>query len=193
MKIKILLILALITLQGFTQKVSTAEKWWAITHPFVAKKAYKITKHVRVITKEVKDSALVNGIGNGDQIDAFRHTYWMAALTNEIGEKRSRKLGIAHEKGNYKQYKKGDKEDGKLPDKISSDMDLHNNEVGIKIGLTNCQNIKKEVIKAVKEGKCKLVKTDQKGNYLDENDLPIPKEELNGTWENNRCLVNSDN
>ena len=34
----------------------------------------------------------------------------------------------------YKSYKKGRHEDGNLPDKISSDMDLFNNRVGVQIG-----------------------------------------------------------
>ena len=61
MKKLLLLLSILLSIQGFTQKVSIHEKWWAITHPFVAKKAYKLTTQTRLITKQVKDSSIVEG------------------------------------------------------------------------------------------------------------------------------------
>ena len=142
------------TFQKF-RVLSCPEKWWVVTHPFVAKKAHKITLEVRKTVEGLKNDTILKGIGNGLQIDAFRHAYWMALLTREIGWRRSNKLGKAHEKGNYKTYKKGEVEDGVLPDKISSEMDLHNNGVGIDIGKKiNVENLKNEVIQAVKLGRC---------------------------------------
>ena len=94
------------------KKISFPEKIWAISHPFVVKKAYKITLHTRAVVRQVKSDSVLIGRGNGLQVDAFRHTYWMATLTREIGWRRARSLGKAHERGNYKTYKKRKEEDG---------------------------------------------------------------------------------
>lgn len=174
------------------KKLSCPEKWWVIWHPFVAKKALKISLEVRHKTDSIKQHKLLKGVGNGDQVDAFRHTYWMARLTQTIGEKRSRKLGVAHEKGNRKDFEKGNDEDGSLPDQVSSEMDLFNNEVGIKLGLQIKQNIVEQVINEIKKGSCKIVKTDAAGNFLDENGNKITPEDLKGKWVNEKCLVGSD-
>jgi len=139
-----------------------------------------------------KDTILI-GTGNAQQIDAFRHTYWMALLTQEIGWRKAKKLGLAHEKGNYKDYKKHRNEDGVIPDKISSDMDLYNNTVGIEIGKkTNQLGFAEQIILAIKAGKCKIIKMDVSGNYLDCDGNIIAPETLKGKWENNKCLTNSD-
>lgn len=175
------------------KKLSGPEKCWVIWHPFVAKKAYRITKIARQATSEIKKDSILLGTGNGGQIDAFRHAYWMAVLTSEIGWRRSKKLGKAHEKGNYKDYKKRRNEDGVVPDKISSEMDLHNNLIGIEIGKTRgVVDLKKEVVDAVKSGQCKIIKTDSFGNYLNCNGDIIPTEILKGKWGNDKCLVNSN-
>ena len=175
------------------KKLSPPEKCWVIRHPFVAKKALKITEEARFVTKSVKQEKLLKGLGNGDQVDAFRHAFWMANLTFEIGRRRAKSLGESHEKGNYKDYKKRKLEDGVIPDKISSDMDLFNNDVGIEIGKQESGfNFKKDVINAVKEGRCKIVKKDKKDNFLDCEGNVISLEELKGKWENNKCLVNSN-
>ena len=175
------------------RQLSGPEKCWVIFHPFVAKKALKVTEESRIVTKEIKKEKLLKGNGNGGQVDAFRHTYWMANLTLEIGSNKAKSLGNAHEKGNYKDYKKHKLEDGVIPDKVGSDMDYFNNEVGINIGeLTTEFDLKEVVVEAVKEGRCKIIKTDDEGNFLDVEDNTIPMEKLKGTWENEKCLVNSN-
>lgn len=178
------------------RKLSCPEKWWTITHPFVAKKALKITTEARSITKKVLNDTILKGTGNGLQVDAFRHTYWMARLAQEINWRKARRLGITHEKGNKRDYKKHRYEDGAIPDKISSDMDLFNNSVGIKIGKENRkisqEELKEIVIQVILQGKCKVIKMDEKGNFLDGNYQIILLENLKGKWENEKCLVNSD-
>jgi hypothetical protein len=175
------------------KKLSCPEKRWVIFHPFVAKKALNVSLETRTITAELKQHHVLNGTGNGDQLDAFRHTYWMARLAQDIHWRKAKRLGKAHEKGNYRQFKKGKLEDDVLPDKISSEMDLFNNEVGLNLGrLSKDQDLKTEVIKLVKEGKCKILKTDATGNFLDENNAIIPLEELKGKWKNSKVLVDSD-
>ena len=175
------------------KKLSCPEKRWVVFHPFVAKKALNISLEARNVTAEIKQQQLLKGMGNGDQLDAFRHTYWTARLAQEIHWRKAKRLGKAHEKGNYRQFKKGKLEDGALPDKISSEMDLFNNDVGLILGKSNKkQEVKNEVIKLIKEGKCKMLKTDANGNFLDENNNIIPIEELKGKWENRKVLVDSD-
>ncbi len=173
--------------------LSCPEKRWVIFHPFVAKKAFKIAVDAREKTLEIKQQKFLIGVGNGDQLDAFRHAYWMAMLAKEIGERKSKKLGVAHEKGNYKQYNKGMLEDEVLPDKISCEMDLFNNSVGLKIAkVATSSNLLEIVLGAVKKGDCKIIKTDAQGYFLDSDNNVIPKEELSGKWENRKVLVNSN-
>ena len=180
------------TTLGQFKKLSCPEKRWVIFHPFVAKKALKVSLEAREITAEIKQQKLLVGTGNGDQIDAFRHTYWMARLAQEIHWRKANRLGKAHEKGNYQQFKKGKLEDDVLPDKISSEMDLYNNKVGLNLGKLNKEKeLKNEVLNLVKEGKCKIIKTDADGNFLDEKNNLIPLEELKGKWETRKVLVDS--
>lgn len=175
------------------KKLSCPEKWWVLGHPFVAKKALKISEYARAITKEVKENKLLKGEGNGDQLDAFRHTFWMANLTLEIGGRGAKKLGNAHEKGNYKDFKKHQLEDGVLPDKINSEMDLYNNDVGIAIGKqTSSFELKNIVIELVLQGNCKIIKKNKNGDFLDCEGNIIPAENLKGKWENEKCLVSSN-
>lgn len=179
------------TLRQF-KKLSCPEKRWVIFHPFVAKKALKVSLEAREITDEIKQQKLLVGTGNGDQIDAFRHAYWMARLAQEIHWRKANRLGKAHEKGNYQQFKKGKLEDDVLPDKISSEMDLFNNKVGLNLGKLNKEKeLKNEVLNLVKDGKCKIIKTDAEGNFLDEKNKLIPLEELKGKWETRKVLVDS--
>ena len=175
------------------KKISCAEKRWVIMHPFVAKRARDITNKTKKIVEEVKKDSTLSGNGNGDQIDAFRHTYWMAALTQEIGWRKAKRLGVAHEKGNYRDYKKRRNEDGIVPDKVSSEMDLFNNNVGIDLGRMSS---KLALIKMAEEfvltGKCKIIKVDKRGNYLDREGIVILQQSLKGKWKNGKCLIDSD-
>jgi len=172
------------------RQLSGPEKCWVIFHPFVAKKALKISIKTRKITIEIQREMLLKGNGNGGQIDAFRHAFWMANLTQEIGARRARSLGKKHEKGNYKDYKKRRLEDGVIPDEISSKMDLFNNEVGIKIGAKSSGlNLKELIVNAVLQGACKMIKKDAYDNFLDCEGVYISLDDLKGKWENNKCLV----
>lgn len=173
--------------------LSCPEKWWVIWHPFKAKKAKEVTVYAREITDSIKNNKVLIGTGNGGQVDAFRHAFWMASLTQEIGWRSAQKLGKAHEKGNYRQFKKGKSEDGSLPDRVASKMDLYNNFMGMIIGLSREE---KELIGTIvlltKEGHFKIIKRNQNGEFLDENDAVIPMDELKGEWENRKCLVPSN-
>jgi hypothetical protein len=170
--------------------LSSPEKCWVVFHPFVAKKAMSISEMARAETELITKEQILEGSGNSGQVDAFRHALWMAYLTKSIGWRRSKRLGIAYEKGNYRTYRKQRKEDGSIPDKISSAMDLFNNMIGIEIGkITDLENIKLMVIESVLTGKCRIIKRDENGNYLDCAGSILSKESLKGKWENDKCLV----
>ncbi|HAS6364145.1 TPA: hypothetical protein RQJ98_004433 [Vibrio vulnificus] len=64
-----------------------------------------------------------------DKSDAFRHCYWSAILSRDIGYKNALAFTTAHESS------------PKNPDAEKS-MDLHNNLVGLRIGLSMGDNAK---------------------------------------------------
>ena len=84
----------------------------------------------------------------------------MAAFAQKIKIKKLKKLGIAHEKGNYRQFKKYQNEEGERPDSLSNVMDLKNNDLGLKIGSENKKislaDLKELVINEIKNGTQKL-------------------------------------
>lgn len=172
------------------------EQWWVICHPFIAVKTWKITKNVEQIAKEMEKSSELDSDGNGGQVDAFRHCLWMASLCQKIRWKKAYRLGVAHEKGNRIDYKRGNNEDGSLPDAISSEMDLRNNEVGIKIGKKYKKASREELIEIVKQavlnGELWIIKKTEKGEFLDWDGNIIPKEEYIGKWNNRKCIVPSN-
>lgn len=180
------------------QKISRPEKFWAITHPFVAKKAYRITKEVRVDIDSMKRSGEVGTDGNGGNLDALRHAWWMTCLTAEIGKRKALKLGKAHEKGNYLQFKHHTLEDAMLPDSVSCAMDLKNNEVGAELG----EKLEKErnvfidnqlsvLIGELEKGKLFVIKKDKLGNYLYCDGTFINTNEWLGKWGIPKCLISS--
>jgi len=177
-------------------KLPRPEKCWVISHPFKAKRAFKISKVTQALSDSIKNTNLLDGDANGGQVDAFRHSYWMAILSKEIGVKAARKLGKKHEKGNYIYYKKHKYEDGTIPDEISSEMDLFNNEIGITIFTNNKDaskiDIQKATIQYIKEGRMRIIKKNDKGEFLDCKGNIISEAELKGKWKNNKCLIFSD-
>ena len=180
--------------------VSRYEKCWAVKHIFVANKAWKITKYVRHVADSLAKSNVLDGDADGGQVDAFRHAFWMAMLSQNMKSKKALKLGIAHENGNYLDYKKHRKEEGSLPDKISSDMDLYNNNIGIDIAIVLKNNnntitvdsLKQIIINNILNGKMKVIKKNKKGEFLDADNNVIKAESLVGKWENNKVLVPSN-
>ena len=188
-----------------------SEKMWVITHPFVAGKALSITENAWRVAKELINVAPMDGYENGGKADAFRHTFWMASLSQEIRWRKAYKLGKAHEKGNKRDFIRNKTEEGILPDAISCEMDLWNNKAGLTIGRACRDTVRRDAIngvsthrvctqeeliylvkQAIINGKCKIIKMDVKGNYLDELGKIIPDEEWRGKWENKRCLINSN-
>ena len=176
-------------------KLSKPLKGWVALHPFKAKKALLISEEAIRISDSIAKTNVLDGDVSGGQVDAFRHAFWMARLHQELGKSAARTLGKAYEKENYLTFKKNKLEDGFVPDKISSEMDLWNNEQGIKL-TTKGSEISKNglifrVINAVLEGKMKIIKKDKKGNFLNCKNQIITSEEIKGKWKNNKCLITS--
>lgn len=121
----------------------------------------------------------------------------MAALSQKIKVSKLRKLGQAHEKGNYLQFLKGVQEDGELPDSLSTVMDLYNNEVGFDYGQTHkhatLEQLATEILKAINQGHLKVIKRDKNGNYLNCDNQILNLETLHSQWRNEKCLVSSKN
>lgn len=179
-------------------KLSAPEKRWVIAHPFIAKKAFTATQRARFVT----DSLSKNGVlkdGNGGQLDAFRHSYWMALLVQKIPPRKAAKLGKAHEKGNYLQWKKGMLEDSMRADSMLCVMDLQNNETGISLGeqYENDTALQKKsleafIIENVKRGKMVIVKKNSFGQPEDKSGRIIVPGNYTGKWYMPKVLVRSD-
>ena len=176
-------------------KMHCPEKMWVITHPFVAKKAWAITQHARQLASEMINDPDLDGDYSGGQIDAFRHGYWMASLSQKIGKQRAYKLGVAHEKGNRIDYEKRKNEEGILPDSVSCEMDLRNNKVGIQIGHENKNAAPVElqllIKQAILEGLFWKIKKTTDGRFLDANRNVLSEEDWKGKWTNPKTLVPS--
>ncbi len=172
------------------------EQWWILLHPIAAFRARSVTQKVVEIALEMVNDKHLDGNHAGGQVDAFRHCYWMACLTQKIGTKKARTFGVAHEAGNKYQYKKQQKEDGIIPDYIAGLMDLKNNEIGILFGSKNLNTPDNELIdiikKAVIDGELWKIKTDISGNFLDWKNTVIPIEKWQHKWNNPKCLVPSN-
>ncbi|WP_299014851.1 hypothetical protein [uncultured Polaribacter sp.] len=177
-------------------ELSTPIKMWVLFHPFKAKKSYRIALETNKVSDSIAKTNALDKDKSGGQVDAFRHAYWLARLKQDLGEKAARSLGEAHEKDNYITFKKTKLEDGIVPDEISSEMDLHNNEQGLQLIEKNAKTSRKtliyKIINAIKSGKMRIIKKDKKGNFLTCSGNIISKQSLKGKWKNNKCLVNSN-
>lgn len=171
-------------------KVTTPEIFWAIQHPFILSKARKITKRAIIVTDSLEQNEILRG-RSGGKLDAFKHAFWMAMLVQNMKVEKALKLGVAHEKNSFKSFIK----EKSTNDKVASEMDLWNNNIGKTIEERNPflpeDELIDAIISAVKNGEMKIVKKNSVGNSLDSNGLLIDKSDLK-TWENKRCLVYSD-
>jgi hypothetical protein len=177
-------------------KLSPAEKTWIVFHGFKAKEAYGISLEAEGVTDSIKKKKIIGIDRSGGKLDAFKHSYWMARLTQDIGKNSAYSLGKAHEKGNYQTFKKRQLEDGFLPDKPSTDMDLFNNQVGINIG-KQFKSVSKSklieiVINSIDMGEMRILLKDDQGNFLDCEKKRIPLDSLRHKWNTKKCLVPSN-
>jgi hypothetical protein len=185
--------------QSFLKKfanISNPEKCWAFTHPFVARKALKVTIQSYAVTDSIKRSGSIGADNSGGKLDAFKHAFWIASVSAAIGPRKALKLGIAHEKGNKLQFKKHQQEDQVLPDSISSVMDLHNNEQGaavVKISEKySSRQLQEEIMQLLLQGQLLCIKKDAQGNFLTCTGEHIDLEQWKGKWNIPKCLVASN-
>lgn len=175
---------------------SSPYKMWVLFHPFKAKKAFEVSLESTRISDSIAKTALLDKDPSGGQADAFRHAFWMASLQQKIGKCAAISLGRAHERGNYKTFKKNRTENGIVPDNASKEMDLFNNKVGLfyseKGILTSKNELTLKIVNAVLMGDLKIIKKDTAGNYLTCDGELITSEELFHTWKNEKCLVPSN-
>jgi hypothetical protein len=193
-----ILFLILISSNCLSQTIhlSRAEKVWAVSHPFAALKIRKIQKQITALYKPSELLTQLDSFSNGGKLDAFRHTFYMSAFAQKIKVKKIRKLGIAHEKSNYRNFLKSKTEDGELADSVACQMDLLNNELGFSIGKSNKKlspdELKQLVIKEINNGKAVIVKRNKRGVYLSKDDETIDLKAFKGVWETPKWLVASD-
>jgi hypothetical protein len=177
-------------------KISRPEKCWAFAHPFVAPKALKITIGSYAITDSIKRSGIIGADNSGGKLDAFKHAFWMASVSAAIGARKALKLGVAHEKGNERQFKRHQLEDAALPDSISSVMDLHNNKKGAGVvepsQKYSVQQLQEKIMQLLMQGQLVCIKKDQQGNYLTCTGEPLDLQQWRGKWSIPKCLIPSN-
>ncbi|HEY9222163.1 MAG TPA: hypothetical protein VIO43_11390 [Lutibacter sp.] len=176
-------------------KLSAPYKKWVLLHPFKAKKGLEISMEATRVSDSVAKTDLLDKDIAGGQVDAFRHAYWTARLQQEIGKRAAISLGKTHEKDNYKTFKKNLTENGIVPDNASKEMDLFNNNVGLRFTQKGIPSSKKEItlkiVNAILMGDLKVIKKDTAGNYLTCDGELIPSAALGNSWQNRKCLISS--
>jgi hypothetical protein len=185
---------------GGFRKLSGPEKWWVLAHPFIAKRTFRLTQQVLRVCDSLKSDTLLDGDPNGGQLDAFRHSYWMCVLAQHIPAKKAYRLGLAHERGNYLDFRRHTSEDNALPDSISGLMDLLNNQVGLQVGTRNKRSaiplsdaaLIGEIIGQVHKGSMLVCLKNKKGRFLTCEGEVINMETYRGKWGVPKCLVRSD-
>jgi hypothetical protein len=178
----------------FSQKrIFKYEVLWAFKYPIAA---CKIKKQWPIIMRHyelVKQSKVLDTLENGGRMDAFRHVYFMAYLINYVKEEKLRKLGIAHEKGNYHQFIRHQLEFSERPDSLACVMDLRNNEVGfeLKKALTcfKPDSLAKLVIEHMKQGKAWYLKRNEQKNYVSCENEAINLSLYTNNWFIPKCLI----
>ncbi len=177
-------------------EISKYEYNWAVVHPFAAIKVQKHLGEAMEIYKEVKNAKLLDGYESGGTLDAFRHIFSMAYLSRYVNEKKLRKLGKAHERGNEYFFFKNQQEFGERADSLACVMDLRNNELGFEIGKIN-KNVTKDdlkniVIEQIKAGNAHKLKKNSRNLYVSCQNEPILIENYKGKWFIPKCLIKSN-
>lgn len=186
--------------KGAFRSLPAPEKRWVLTHPFIARKCYRIAKTAQQLTDSLVKAGLLDTLTNGTGQDAFRHCCWMALLVQEVSASKARHLGKVHEAGNYYQYVHRKTEEGVLPDSMATVMDLANNETGIAIGTAlrkstnrnaNKQQVAAAVSDAVFSGKCVQLRRDSAGNFIGCDGSVLQDTTWKGKWNIPKCLETS--
>ena len=150
----------------------------------------------RNISKQMERDSLLDHDADGGQVDAFRHAYWTARLAQEMCWRKVKRLGKAHERGNYLDFKKQRTGEETFSDSIAGAMDHFNNDLGIDAGRKN-KNLPEEemkmlIVKKILNGEMKIILKDSQGNSLDCEKKIIDLKMYAGKWNIPRCLVKSN-
>lgn len=176
--------------------LSLPEKKWVMAHPIKAQKAFYYTDIAKEVADSLKGSKALDKDMNGGQLDAFRHAYWMALMTQTFSFKAAMKMGEAHEKSNKAMFFKLTTNENRMMDKPSCKMDLINNLLGYQFGKNNASLTEKELINALineaQRGGLVVLKKHHSGQYLDEFGCIIPEIEWLNKWQNRKVLIASN-
>ena len=109
--------------------LTDSEKKLCVRYPF---DALKVNTAKNIATSQTETKFGFNGLG--DKSDAFRHGIWNAEMTILIGKEKAELFATAHEDKDVTGY-----ESDRYPKTAhrDRDMDLHNNELGRRIGAEN--------------------------------------------------------
>ncbi len=181
----------------YFRELSRPERWWVITHPFSAGRALEISLHAREMSKQMEEHPGLDGDGRGGQVDAFRHVYWMALMTQKTNHRKAWRLGYDHEKGNKLYYEKHkDERSENLPTATDCTMDMYNNKAGIEIGMkypeVDKEQLQEIILEKLLKGHFIILKKDTHGNLLDCEGNVLKAEEYDNYWDIPACLVPSD-
>ncbi len=177
-------------------KLSLAEQKWVRRHPIAAFRTHELATTARQLATDHKNDSDLDGDLSGGMADAFKHTLWMALTAQKIGFSKALSLGKAHEDGNRAEFENNpDRNGGLMQDKMMSEMDLYNNNIGARIGADHPDADTTEIIALVKEaiqsGQCrKLRKKNHK--FLDSQGQPINEADYKGQWEIPKVLIPSN-
>jgi hypothetical protein len=176
--------------------ISKYEKRWAAFHPIAAIRIKSRLKKAMVVYHEVKDSKQLDNFESGGTLDAFRHSFSMAYLSQKIKTKKLRKLGIAHEKGNKYHFYKNKHEFGERADSLACEMDLRNNELGFLIGSKTkklkINDLKAEMLLQIQKGNAWILKRNDKNEYVSCENEPIIMNNYKNVWFLPKCLIKSN-
>lgn len=191
------LILVLLSTNGFSQHaISKYEYRWALAHPISAIRVKQHLFQAMKIYKEVKSKKILDTLESGGKLDAFRHAFTMAYLTRYVKVKNLKKLGIAHEKGNKKQFLDRFLEFGERSDSLACEMDLKNNLRGFEIGEKNknvlINELMNEVIYEIKTGNLFYLKRNDRNLYVNCQNEPINLTLYADKWFIPKCLIKTN-
>lgn len=177
--------------------LSKPEQQWVNRHPIAAFRTHNLATMARDEAVSRQKDPDLDGDLNGGMVDAFKHTLWMALTAQRIGYSKAISLGQAHEAGNHEEFLNNpERNGGLLQDQMASEMDLFNNDIGARLGCENPKvsfNVMVFLVKeAVVSGKCRKLRKDSSGNYLDSTGHVIPVNDYKGQWRIPKELISSN-
>ena len=109
------------------QSLKKEEQALVYKYPFEARSAQKSSN---IALR--KTAQLFSNSSDGTRANAFQHAYWNALMTYQIGAAKAKLFATAHE--SYTEAELNAVGIGGISIRILTEMDLHNNDVGRKIG-----------------------------------------------------------